>query len=253
MDANSVLRVVYDQLVDSHDIRNTQIRLYQIASNPELVLSPGQRGALNFYSSLSNIDEQTLLNLISTVMDKTPTLSTHVTDLPLTFEPVVKQTKSDKYQWNLENDTNTNQTLIIDPTLYSTPHEAQQRADQFMSELSSGDEKSWIRLGIVNWMHQPHPSQHAVCQAELLNINRQHYVLVTHRISEPMTKEIQEQRTIHYTSKVINLEPMVNPSWITRGFIPQSSHGLFYILFRINPQPTDSLQTLTQHLSHLLC
>ncbi len=253
MDATSVLRVVHDQLLETHDVRNTQIRLYQISSNPELILSPGQRGALNFYSSLSNIDEQTLLNMISTIMKKTPTLSTHVTDLPLTFEPVVKQTKNGKYQWNLENDSNTNHPLIIDPTLYNTPHEAQQRADQFISDLSRGDEKSWIRLGIFNWIHHPHTSQHAVCQAELLNINRRHYVLVTHQLSEPMTKEIQEKQTIHYTSKVINLEPIVNPSWITRGFIPQSSNGLFYILFRINPQPTDSLQTLTQHLSHLLC
>lgn len=253
MDATSVLRVVHDQLVDSHDIRNTQIRLYQIASNPELALSPGQRGALNFYSSLSNIDESTLLDLISTVMKKTPTLSTHVTTLPLTYEPIVKQPITGKYQWSLENNIPTPQPLIIDPTLYNTPHEAQQRADQFVSELSNGDEKSWIRLGIVNWTHQQHPIQRAICQAELLNIHRNHYVLVTHQLSEPITKEIQEQQTVHYTSKVINLEPMVNPSWITRGFIPQSSHGLFYILFRINPQPTDSLQTLTQHLSRLLC
>lgn len=258
-----VLHIVRKQLLESHDIRNTQIRMFQIAKDATLALSPGQRGALNFYSSLPHVDEDTLNHLLrdlsvpATIVPATivPTaIVPQIRDLPhSTFEPVVKQIKPNQYQWSLNVD-GTKQLLIVDSTLYATPTEAQTQADQFLEELNHEEEKSWIRLGIVHWVQQNEKKSSSKCQAELLHIQKNYYIMVTNTLSEPFTKDLQEQKTVHYTSKVLNMEPLVHPTWITRGFIPQTSHGMFYILFKVNLQPHENtLLPLVQQLERILC
>lgn len=273
MDNTEIFRIVRNQLRETHDIHNTQIRLFQLAKDSTLTLSPGQRGALNFYSSLSHVDEETLdkfLNDLATYESSQPPLMTKSfeTYKSLTLEPVVRQIKQHHYQWGLdanEQDNNQNHTsvtqplLFVDTTLYKTPTDAQSKADQFLESLANGDEKTWIRWGIVKWAQQKSeqlsPSPVLPCQAELLHVQNQNYIIITNHLSEPFSKECQEQKTVHYTSKILNMEPLVHPAWITRGFIPHfsSKHGSFYILFKINVQPQDTLVSLSRQLSRILC
>jgi hypothetical protein len=247
MDAKPVLRVIAQQLSDSHDVRNTQIRLFQVARDSSLALSPGQRGALNFYSSLPNVDESTLVQLLSTLPSVAPAIPSPTPSFADqdVLEPVVKQTPQGQYQWSFAGNLN------VDTTMYATPTEAQHQADQFVQELHNQNEKNWIRMGIVHWAQQNRSL--TTCYAELFRINQLYYVLVATPLSTPLTNELQEQKTVMFTSKVINMEPLLSPTWMARGFVPRDTYGLFYILFRANPQPSESLSQVAQQLQRILC
>ena len=276
--------VIRAQLAETHDIHNTQIRLFQLANNPTLALSPGQRGALNFYSALPHVDEETLDTFLHELMDQT-TLRMKSSDLrgrlrPVVHlgdhtatsqpwsrsdsspedlgDPVVRQLNQ-KFQWSLDANVHHQQQqplITVDSTLYPTSAEAQSQADEFVQALGRGDENTWIRWGMVQWAQRQTGPSTADCQAELLHIQHQYYIMITHRMTEPFSKDWQEQKTVHYTSKILNMEPLVQPAWITRGFMPHTSthvSGSFYILFKLNLQPDDTLASLSQQLGRILC
>jgi hypothetical protein len=141
----------------------------------------------------------------------------------------------------------------IDPLSYKTPQEAQSKADQFMIGLNEGDQKNWIRLAIVqiaNSQDSAHLRSQS-CQSTVLKIHSNYYALVAQHINEPMTKEIQEQKTVHFTNKVLTAESVIDPVWVTRGFIPQSTHGIYYVLYKI--KSIQNIHELTKSLQSLLC
>jgi hypothetical protein len=249
-----VLEIIYQQLNNTHDVKNTQIRMFQIAKDPSLILTPGQRGALNYYSAQHDPHptESTLAKLLNDIITATPsntslsnfTTSSHSS---LSFEPVIKKIK-DGFQWSIVL-SDTLQPITIDPTHYMTLEIAQQRADQFLLELKKGSDKQWIHLGIVQWAQNINQQRPSACSVEILHIQQHYYLFVASPIQDH-TKEIQEQKTVFYTSKILELENLVQPEWLARGV----TSGLFYLVYKLNTQSISvPLHTLTQQLSTLIC
>ena len=249
------IQYLRDQLAQTHDVPNTQTQCYQVATDPTLALTPGQRGALNYISAQPHATEEYLSSMLDHVQRASGSLtvpSPHaaVFDVPVfsTFEPIVKQAGS-TYQWSLVTDSVAD--LILDATPYSSPVEAQKKAEAFISQLHQGHEKAWIHMGLVFWTQQTRSLQFS-CQAELIHIHKSYYVLVVSHIGSPLTLDMQNQKTVHFTHKVLALEQWVNPTWVARGFIP---HGpWFYILYKVNePLPGHTLTDITRHLGHIVC
>jgi hypothetical protein len=259
MDPKPFLSKVKNDLLTSHDVKNTQIRLYQLAKNPELLLSEGQRGAMNFYSSFQDVDESVLVRLIDSI--QTPSsLDNSIQTIETNIEPVVKKTQHGNYKWSLiQYSEDPPKIMEIDPAEYTTSKDAQDKADQFMTGLNEGDQKNWIRLAIVQFSKSSHFFEKP-CQATILKIHANYYALITQHINEPMTKEIQEQKTVHFTNKVLTVESYVDPIWVTRGFIPKPTHdsnassyntGIYYVLYKI--KQLQKITELTNNLQTLLC
>jgi len=221
-----LLQVVLDQLRESHDVRNSQIRLYQLAKDPTLMLSPAQRGALNFYSSLPHVDEPTLVRRLEEVMaQSTENAVTAVTaeQAPVSWEAVVRTTPTG-FRWTLHHEPVTDAPYVVDTKSYPTAAEAQHQADAFLAALQANDAKAWLRWAIVHWaqrqaLHGSPPS----CQAEVLHVPGHDYVLVARPWSGPFTAEAQEQPTAHYATRASALEPWLQPAWVARGFLPPTT------------------------------
>lgn len=251
MDPKSYLFTVKHDLVTTHDVPNTQIRLFQLSKNPELLLSEGQRGALNFYSSLQDVDESTLVRLIDSIHTPSSMDLSEIQTIQTNVEPIIKSLSAGKYKWYLiQHSLN---LMELDPSTYSSAREAQEKADSFMTGLNEGDQKHWIRLAIVQLANNaPHSTLLTQsCQSTILKIHSNYYALITQSMVESMTKEIQEQKTVHFTNKVLTIESHIDPVWVTRGFIPQAKHGVFYILYKLHK--LDNITELTKSLKTLLC
>jgi len=262
MNPNQLLSQVKTDLLTSHDIHNTQIRLYQLSKNPELLLSEGQRGALNFYSSLQDVDESTLIRLIEAIQIPT-SLDNHIQTINTNVEPIVKSLTRGTFKWYVmsqesvfsKHSTLTSHIMEIDSSEYKSATEAQEKADQFIVGLNEGDAKHWIRLAIVQLANTPDVVFMNTCQAIVLKIHSNYYAMVTQKMDEPLTKERQDQKTVHFTNKILTTESVIDPVWVTRGFISQSSppdqHGVYYILFKI--KQTNQIPILAKNLQLLLC
>lgn len=253
MDPVPLLTQVKADLLASHDTRNTQIRLYQISKTPDLLLSEGQRGALNFYSSLNEVNEDVLTKLIDSIRIPTSLDEPKIQTIETNVDPMVKQVSPNTYKWSIVQSNNLNTIFEIDLISYKTPQEAQYKADQFMIGLNEGNQKNWIRLAIVQIANSQDSSHlwSQSCQSTVLKIHSNYYALVTQHINEPMTKEIQEQKTVHFTNKVLTVESVIDPVWVTRGFIPRSTHGIYYVLYKI--KSLQNMTELTKSLQMLLC
>jgi len=262
---HTVLRNIKKELTQSHDIKNTLVRLYQVSSNPNMALTSGQRGALNYYSALPNTSEVDIIkvldgilsNISSSILSPTlPVPNTISASSPNSFEPIVQKINNN-YKWNvMYNEQET--PLAIDPTLYSTPIIAQQKADEFIQQLNQGNEKEWLKFGIVSWANnmQRYPPQS--CQTEIMNINNKLYLVVSFYTKFQDLSEHQEIQTVKCSHKILQVEDMVEPTWLVRGYLPhlnQSSKnmGVFYLVYALKGTNNHTIENISNLLQKIVC
>jgi hypothetical protein len=150
-------------------------------------------------------------------------------------------------------------SLNIDPKIYHNIKDAQQYADQFISNIEKGQEKEWLQLGIVSWMNQNTEEENYqhVCQADILQLNIKYYVIISYII--PENYDI-DKKTIELNVKLsrgINneqLEKIIDPVWVARGIKHNNTIKqlkIFYIMYSV--YSNQNLQHITQELKSILC
>lgn len=247
---------------DHHDLPALQRELYRLASDPALLLTAEQRGALNWLSSrvaltwadlragLDYLLQRGAAGLTASDSAAVPPVLAVPPALALPEDPswdvVVYQTPAGGYQWSLLL-LGALSRLSVDTHLASTPTEAQQRADAFLARLNQGEPKAWLHVGLVYWAQQASRFQGA-CQAEVLTLRGSHYLVVVQRMPT-WSAEAQNAKTVHFTHKVLGLESWVDPRWVARGYLP--SGQWFYVVYKVKVLP--ALDTAQTSLTSLLC
>lgn len=267
-----ILRNIKQELLQSHDIKNTLIRFYQISANPNMTLTPGQRGALNYYSALVNPSETDIVQVIDSILSpssmssssyypsspSTQNYSSSITSPETSFEPIVQKINN-HYRWNLFLTQDSDQApLVIDHTLYTTPVLAQQKADEFIQQLKKGNEKEWLKFGLVSWANniQKYPPQ--ACQTEIIDVHNKFYLIVSFFTPYDDISEHQEIQTVKCSHKVLQVENMVEPTWLVRGYLPHKSKssqksGIFYLVYALKNNNNHTIENISNVLQKIIC
>jgi hypothetical protein len=244
-------------------------QLSTMATDPNLLLTSGQRGAFNYYSNPRRIwDAETLRTFKKILSDlkKTPVpdltfgsgahADSSALSTPLTaLEPMVSKVAGG-YSWYMVNSSSSpSSPLIIDSTTYNTLKEAQLYADQFLTHLihheTDQGRENWLQLGVLHWMSQTPPD----CSVQILQVQDQPYLMVKEQWSEVKgtAEDYQTARTQAIEHKVRAHVPQVIPFWSARGFMSGGSGdglGSFYLAF---PFKTDLVHVDVEKLKQLLC
>ena len=252
------------QLKKSHDIKNTQLRLFQMAVNTSLFLTSEQRGMLNYFSSLPTLTEQEITECLEKIkkqseQSKQSTFK-KLDSFPRYFEPFIKKNKDKKYEWSLAlqsgefddttvqlkecNDTTIQSEpeitfLIIDNSKYNNLKQTQEKAQQFIKLLKNNHQQSWIRLGIVYWAQKiKYNNEQKII--EIMNFNQQYYLFISDTIfysEKDDLDKIQQNKTDLYVSKVKNLiqQNILQKNWSARGLVYlKNKTCVFYLIYPLH-------------------
>ena len=194
---------------NNYDISSLQRKMFELSSDPTLPFSSEQRGLLNYFSAQPHLTHSQLIDVLDKVKNKCESNNTNtIKHLFILPEPVVRQIKNTYnakdhfYEWFLvfENDP-----VVVDTKTYTSPLDAQIQADEFMMKLENGDEKSWLRFGLMHWgnhrtlISNPHT---LICQAEILHFHSYYYIIIS-KIIENKSNNIGDN-TNNYTHNNIN-------------------------------------------------
>lgn len=276
---------IQSQLKKSHDIKNTQLRLFQMAINTSLLLTSEQRGMLNYYSSLptSKSTEQDIIECLEKIKKDSEQSNSKkqyfqfnqlfetLDSFPQHFEPLIKKNKDKKYEWVLvlqseecgESQSRLNECndpilhseqeitfLIIDNKKYNNPEQAQDKAQQFIKLLKDNHQQSWIRLGIVYWAQKiKYNSEHKII--EIMKFNQQYYLFISDMIfysEKDDPDKIQQNKTDLYVSKVQPLiqQNVLHKNWSARGMVHlKNKTCVFYLIYPLHISNSNSNSTST--------
>jgi hypothetical protein len=255
-----VITHVLNQLMETHDVKNTLIRLSQLASNIHLMLTPGQRGALNYFSTQTHLTESELVELLKGMIDNNNNnqFGSSSSSLPPSYSPlssfdyiVQQESQTNQYKWCLVQipyESDHESIFHIDNQSYSSLSEAQTRAQSFLNKLYAKSEQELLHVELIKWWKHHSSSSSVPCFADILFVQENYYVLLNfNNINDMNTK------TVQLTNKIVNMKEQlfINPSWIVRG----KRMSRFFIVFKL--ELTSSLSSLSpqfiQQLQQLLC
>jgi hypothetical protein len=239
-----LLKQIRSDLEKTEDIKNTQIRMYQLAVNPNLILTPAQRGLLNWASSQNHLKKNDIANVLTKVLSNTSeevVKNTHKKENRQNFivvdqteyEPLVRKV-ADSYSWSLIYG-NPIHEVQVDLSSYVTPDIAQDQADKFVSELDEGNEKAWITFGLLSLKNRMNVRNLKFDgnNIDLLQIGSNFYLLILSTLPDDFDDDIDEKmnrQTVILTNKIMTFDEWIDPKWVARGVIT----SFFYVLYRVH-------------------
>ena len=238
-----LLKQISSDLEKTQDVKNTQIRLYQLAVNPNLILTPAQRGLLNWASSQNHLKKNDIATVLKKVISNNSdelVKNTHEKENHQNFiviekteyEPLVRKV-ADSYSWSLIYG-NPIHEVQVDLSSYLTTDIAQDKADKFVSDLDEGNEKAWITFGLhslKNSMNERNLKSDG--NIDLLKIGSKFYVLILSTLPDNIEDDVDEKmnrQTVILTNKILSSDDWIDPKWVARGVLT----SFFYVLYRVH-------------------
>jgi len=233
-DTCKLLENIQYDLQQTHDLKNAHMKMHEISMNPKLMLTPAQRGLLEWEAIQHHSTEESISAALSKVLKNTP--STGITT-PLDLQIQYKITKltDNMYNWFIVYGQGKNQ-VQVDASGYKTELLAKEMAKKFISELQNDNEKAWITFGITTYSQNTFQTPEYI-QLHLLQIGSRLYILILLKESNIGDSEELNRKTIVITDKLLNLGHFVNPKWVARGNITTN----FYILYKMQESELHNL------------
>lgn len=232
-------------LNNTHDVEHAKSQMQEMSRNPQLMLTPTQRGLLNWTAMKRDHSEMHIFRcldlVISTANSEKVQCDTEINVSNIEFE--VQQKLHAKFTWiivdNIENNfmKDKKQHVQVDQTFYKTENEAKEKAQKFVTDLKRGDEKAWITFGITSWSNKLGQNDMVFMngvEIDLLQMGKHLYVLICH----DKRNSNLDQNTVVVTNKLMqmNVDDLINLKWVARGLLS----NCFYVLYRICPSNLDS-------------